>query len=136
MTHVMRHTSKVSPVRDRKPRRAQVAIMDMDKSADERRFRLELARAACAKINANPQRILDIARGYARVLYTRTARPEYEEWMRILGAGAAAAIEVLTDPTERGERLRTYMPFIGTEILSATERLEVAKRAFGSGNTD
>ena len=47
-----------------------------------------------------------------------------EEWRRILGeADVARLIEIMTDTSDEGQRLRSSSPFVGA--LSPEERLEI-----------
>jgi len=81
---------------------------------------LDMHRAIAEKLRKNP-RLLEAAgeniRRWRRQGVDVTA---FAEWEAILGRGVAETVRVLTDPSERGARLRQSTPFTG--VLSPTER--------------
>ena len=51
-------------------------------------------------------------------------RQSVEEWLKILdGSDVRQLIQIITDPSDEGQRLRSSSPFVGT--LTPEERLEV-----------
>ena len=54
-----------------------------------------------------------------------------EEWQEILGeADVDRLIEILTDTSDEGQRLRSSSPFVG--VLSPEERLEILAARAGT----
>jgi hypothetical protein len=132
------HIEGKRPVRD--GRALNPKSMHDDATAnDARRLRRELSRAIAEKIKANPEYCLSVARKYAEVLHKHSrgqreycGEREFQEWIDILAAGQSAVLEILLSDDESTERLRIHTPFIGVEILSAVERIQIAQRAFNS----
>ena len=97
----------------------------------EERRSLHLHRAIAARLAANPERVLALAR---RSLARMCARPRQgtqllREWDVILDRPLPALLPVLTDPGEWARELRHVTPFAG--VLSAAERAAVY-RAFAA----
>jgi hypothetical protein len=52
------------------------------------------------------------------------ARQSVEEWLKILGGSdVRQLIQIITDPSDEGQRLRSSSPFVGT--LTPEERMEI-----------
>lgn len=82
---------------------------------------LALARAAVQKIR-DDRRLLTVPRRNLE-RWKRTLRPwpkALQEWEELLESGEEAALAVLTEESERGERLRRSSPFAG--VLTPEER--------------
>jgi hypothetical protein len=92
-------------------------------------FALAYHRAVAERLRAEPEAVLERARrnldrwaeGNA---FGAGERASLEEWRGILGwADVERLIEIMTDTSEEGQRLRSSSPFVGT--LSPEERLEI-----------
>jgi hypothetical protein len=92
-------------------------------------FALAYHRAVAERLRAEPEAVLERAR---RNLHRWAEGDAFgpgelaslEEWRRILGeADVARLIEIMTDTSDEGQRLRSSSPFVG--VLSPEERLEI-----------
>jgi len=92
-------------------------------------FALAYHRAVADRLRAEPEAVLERAR---RNLDRWTEGDAFgpgelaslEEWRRILDeADVDRLIEIVTDASDQGQRLRSSSPFVGT--LSPEERLEI-----------
>jgi hypothetical protein len=92
-------------------------------------FALAYHRAVADRLRAEPEAVLERAR---RNLHRWTEGDAFgpgelaslEEWQRILGeADVDRLIEIMTDASDEGQRLRSSSPFVGA--LSPEERLEI-----------
>ena len=92
-------------------------------------FALAYHHAVAERLRAEPDAVLEHAR---RNLDRWTAGDAFgpgdlaslEEWQRILGeADVNRLVEVITDASDEGQRLRSSSPFVG--VLSPEERLEI-----------
>jgi hypothetical protein len=92
-------------------------------------FTLAYHRAVVERLRAEPETVMERAR---RNLNRWTAgdafgageRTSLEEWREILGeADVDHLIEIITDTSDEGQRLRSSSPFVGA--LSPEERLEI-----------
>jgi len=92
-------------------------------------FALAYHRAAADRLRAEPSAVLEHARRNLNRWAEGDAfgpgeRASLEEWQRILGeADVDRLIEIMTDLSDEGQRLRSSSPFVGT--LSPEERLEI-----------
>jgi hypothetical protein len=92
-------------------------------------FALAYHRAVAERLRAQPEAVLE----RARLTLSRWARGDVfgageqaslEEWRGILGeADVERLIEIMTDTSDEGQRLRASSPFVGA--LSPEERLEI-----------
>ncbi len=92
-------------------------------------FALAYHRAVADRLHAEPAAVL----GHARRNLDRWTEGDafgpgdlasLEEWRRILDeANVGGLIEIITDASDEGQRLRSSSPFVG--ILSPEERLEI-----------
>jgi hypothetical protein len=92
-------------------------------------FALAYHRAVAERLRAEPEAVLQCAR---RNLNRWTEGDAFgagkwaslEEWREILGGSdVERLIEIITDTTDEGQRLRSSSPFVGA--LSPEERLEI-----------
>jgi hypothetical protein len=92
-------------------------------------FALAYHRAVAERLRAEPEAVLERAR---RNLNRWTEGDAFgagelaslEEWRRILGeADVNRLVEIMTDSSDEGQRLRSSSPFVGA--LSPEERLEI-----------
>jgi hypothetical protein len=92
-------------------------------------FALAYHRAVAERLRAEPETVLERAR---RNLNRWTEGDAFgagelaslEEWRRILGeADVERLVEIMTDSSDEGQRLRSSSPFVG--VLSPEERLEI-----------
>jgi hypothetical protein len=92
-------------------------------------FALAYHRAVAERLRAEPESVLEHAR---RTLNRWTEsdsfgageRTSLEEWRKILSvANVDQLIEIITDTSDEGQRLRSSSPFVGA--LSPEERLEI-----------
>ena len=92
-------------------------------------FALAYHRAVADRLRAEPEAVLERAR---RNLHRWTEGDAFgpgelaslEEWQRILGeADVDRLVEIITDTSDEGQRLRSSSPFVG--VLSPEERLEI-----------
>lgn len=92
-------------------------------------FALAYHRAVAERLRAEPEAVLERARrnldrwteGDA---FGSGERASLEEWREILGeADVERLIEIMTDTSDEGQRLRSSSPFVGA--LSPEERLEI-----------
>jgi hypothetical protein len=92
-------------------------------------FALAYHRAVAERLRAEPKPVLERAR---RNLNRWTEGDAFgagelaslEEWRRILGeADVDRLVEIMTDSSDEGQRLRSSSPFVGA--LSPEERLEI-----------
>ena len=92
-------------------------------------FALAYHRAVADRLCADPEAVLEHAR---RNLHRWTEGGTFgpgelaslEEWRRILGGvDVGRLIEIMTDTSDEGQRLRSSSPFVGA--LSPEERLEI-----------
>lgn len=92
-------------------------------------FTLAYHRAVAERLRAEPEAVLEHARQKLNRWTDGDAfgageRASLEEWREILGeADMDHLIEIITDSSEEGERLRSSSPFVGA--LSPQERLEI-----------
>ena len=92
-------------------------------------FVLAYHRAVAERLRAEPEAVLE----HARRNLSRWAEGDafgageqvpLEEWQGILGeADVDRLIEIMTDASDEGQRLRSSSPFVG--VLSPEERLEI-----------
>jgi hypothetical protein len=92
-------------------------------------FALAYHRAVAVRLHAEPEAVLE----HARRNLDRWAEGDafgpgeltsLEEWRRILDeVDVERLVEVITDPSDEGQRLRSSSPFVG--VLSPEERLEI-----------
>jgi hypothetical protein len=92
-------------------------------------FALAYHRAVADRLRAEPAAVMEHARrnldrwmeGDA---FSTGEQASLEEWRRILGeADVDRLIEIITDASDEGQRLRSSSPFVG--VLSPEERLEI-----------
>jgi hypothetical protein len=92
-------------------------------------FALAYHRAVAERLRAEPEAVLERAR---RNLNRWTEGDSFgagelaslEEWRRIVGeADVDRLVEIMTDSSDEGQRLRSSSPFVGA--LSPEERLEI-----------
>jgi hypothetical protein len=92
-------------------------------------FALAYHRAVAERLRAEPEAVLERARRNLNRWTEGDAfgpgeRTSLEEWRGILGeADVGRLIEIMTDTSDEGQRLRSSSPFVGT--LSPEERLEI-----------
>ena len=92
-------------------------------------FALAYHRAVAERLRAEPEAVLERARRNLHRWAEGDAfgpgeQASLEEWRRILGeADVDRLIEIMTDLSDEGQRLRSSSPFVGT--LSPEERLEI-----------
>lgn len=92
-------------------------------------FALAYHHAVAERLCAEPEVVLEHARQNLNRWSEGDAfgsgeRASLEEWWRILGeADVARLIEIMTDTSDEGQRLRSSSPFVGA--LSPEERLEI-----------
>lgn len=92
-------------------------------------FALAYHRAVAERLRAEPEAVLERARRNLNRWAKGDAfgsgeRASLEEWRGILGeADVGQLIEIMTDTSEEGQRLRSSSPFVGA--LSPEERLEI-----------
>lgn len=92
-------------------------------------FALTYHRAVAERLRAEPEAVLERARqNLNRWMeddrFGPGERTSLEEWREILGeADVDHLIEIITDTSEEGQRLRSSSPFVGA--LSPEERLEI-----------
>lgn len=92
-------------------------------------FALAYHRAVAERLRAEPETVLERARQNLNRWTEGDAfgpgeRTSLEEWREILGeANIDRLIEIITDTSEEGQRLRSSSPFVGA--LSPEERLEI-----------
>jgi hypothetical protein len=92
-------------------------------------FALAYHRAVAERLRAEPEAVLEHARQNLNRWIEGDAfeageRGSLEEWREILGdSNMDRLIEIITDTSEEGQRLRSSSPFVGS--LSPQERLEI-----------
>ena len=92
-------------------------------------FALAYHRAVAERLRAEPEAVLERARRNLHRWAEGDAfgpgeRASLEEWRLILGeADVDRLIEIMTDTSDEGQRLRSSSPFVGA--LSPEERLEI-----------
>src|SRR5947209_5448997 len=92
-------------------------------------FALAYHRAVAERLRAEPEAVLERARQNLNRwmegdMFGPGERTSLEEWRGILGeADVDHLIEIITDSSEEGQRLRSSSPFVGA--LSPEERLEI-----------
>jgi hypothetical protein len=92
-------------------------------------FALAYHHAVAERLRAEPEAVLERARQNLNRWMEGDAfgageRASLEEWRRILGeADVERLIEIMTDSSDEGQRLRSSSPFVGA--LSPEERLEI-----------
>lgn len=92
-------------------------------------FALAYHRAVAERLRTEPESVLDRARRnldrWAEGdVFGAGEQASLEEWRGILGrADVERLIEIMTDTSDEGQRLRSSSPFVGT--LSPEERLEI-----------
>ena len=92
-------------------------------------FALAYHRAVAERLRAEPEAVLERARQNLNRWTEGDAfgageRASLEEWREILGeADVDHLIEIITDTSDEGQRLRSSSPFVGA--LSPQERLEI-----------
>jgi hypothetical protein len=92
-------------------------------------FALSYHRAVAERLRAEYEAVLERARQNLNRRAEGDAfgageRPSLEEWQRILGeADVNRLIDIMTDTSDEGQRLRSSSPFVGP--LSPEERLEI-----------
>jgi hypothetical protein len=92
-------------------------------------FALAYHRAVADRMRAEPEAVLERARQNLNRWMEGDAfgageRASLEEWRRIIGeADVERLIEIMTDTSDEGQRLRSSSPFVGT--LPPEERLEI-----------
>ena len=92
-------------------------------------FALAYHRAVAERLRATPEAVLEHARRNLNRWAEGDAfgpgeQASLEEWREILGeADVDRLIEIMTDTSEEGQRLRSSSPFVGA--LSPEERLEI-----------
>jgi hypothetical protein len=92
-------------------------------------FALAYHRAVAKRLRAEPEAVLERAhRNLSQWMegdaFGAGEQAALEEWREILGeADVDHLIEIMTDASDEGQRLRSSSPFVGT--LSPEERLEI-----------
>jgi hypothetical protein len=92
-------------------------------------FALAYHRAVAERLRAEPEAVLELARQNLNRWTEGDAfgageQASLEEWREILGeADMDRLIEIMTEMTDEGQRLRSSSPFVGS--LSPEERLEI-----------
>ena len=92
-------------------------------------FALAYHRAVAERLRAEPEAVLELARRNLNRWTEGDAfgageRASLEEWREILSeADLDRLIEIITDVSDEGQRLRSSSPFVGA--LSPEERLEI-----------
>ena len=92
-------------------------------------FALAYHRSVAERLRDEPEAVLERARRNLNrwtegEAFGAGERASLEEWQEILGeADVDRLIEILTETTEEGQRLRSSSPFVGS--LSPEERLEI-----------
>ncbi len=92
-------------------------------------FALAYHRAVAERLRAEPETVLERARRNLNRWIKGDAfgageLASLEEWRRILGeADVERLVEIMTDSSDEGQRLRSSSPFVGA--LSPEERLEI-----------
>ncbi len=92
-------------------------------------FALAYHRAVAERLRAEPETVLERAhrnlnRWTEGDAFGPGERTSLEEWREILGeADVDHLIEIITDSSDEGQRLRSSSPFVGA--LSPQERLEI-----------
>lgn len=92
-------------------------------------FALAYHRAVAERLRAQPEVVLERARRNLNRweegdAFGRGERASLEEWRRILSeADLDRLVEIITDLSDEGQRLRSSSPFVGA--LSPEERLEI-----------
>jgi hypothetical protein len=94
-------------------------------------FALAYHRVVAERLRAEPEAVLERARRNLNRwtegdTFGAGERASLEEWQRILSeadADVGRLIEIMTDTSEEGQRLRSSSPFVGA--LSPEERLEI-----------
>jgi hypothetical protein len=92
-------------------------------------FALAYHRAVAERLRAEPEPVLERARRNLNRWIEGDAfgageLASLEEWRRILGeADVDRLVEIMTDASDEGQRLRSSSPFVGA--LSPEERLEI-----------
>jgi hypothetical protein len=106
-----------------------VGISPLDSHSFLDEFALAYHSAVAKRLRAEPEAVLERARrnldrwteGDA---FGAGERASLDEWREILGeADVDHLIEIITDTSDEGQRLRSSSPFVGT--LSPQERLEI-----------
>ena len=93
---------------------------------------LALATELAERISKDPELVHRAVRRIRHQLETSPApgSSDVQEWLSILEHKSVAQIRsLLTDPSERGRRLRQSLPFL--DVLSETERSEILRRVNG-----
>lgn len=92
-------------------------------------FALAYHRAVAERLRAEPEAVLERARQNLNRwtegdTFGAGEQASLEEWREILGeADVDPLIEIMTETTEEGQRLRSSSPFVG--VLTPEERLEI-----------
>ena len=92
-------------------------------------FALAYHRAVAERLRVEPEAVLSHARQNLNRWLEGDAfgpgeRQSVEEWRKILdGSDTARLIQIITDTSEEGQRLRSSSPFVGA--LTPEERLEI-----------
>ena len=92
-------------------------------------FALAYHRAVAERLRAEPESVLEHARRNLHRwaegdTFGAGGQASLEEWRGILGeADVERLIEIMTDTSDEGQRLRSSSPFVGA--LSPEERLEI-----------
>jgi hypothetical protein len=93
------------------------------------KFALAYHCAVAERLRAEPETVLERARQNLNRwtggnTFGSGERTSLEEWREILGeADVHRLVEIITDTSDEGQRLRSSSPFVGT--LSPEERLEI-----------
>src|ERR1700755_3539611 len=92
-------------------------------------FALAHHRAVADRMRAEPEAVLgrarpNLNRGMEGDAFGAGEQASLEEWRRIIGeADVERLIEIMTDTSDEGQRLRSSSPFVGA--LPPEERLEI-----------
>lgn len=92
-------------------------------------FALAYHRAVAERLRTEPEAVLERARRNLNrwtegAAFGAGEQASLEEWREILGEAAVnRLIEIMTETTDEGQRLRSSSPFVG--VLSPEERLEI-----------
>jgi hypothetical protein len=106
---------------------ASVSPLEAHQFLDD--FALAYHRAVAVRLRVEPEAVLSHARPNLNRWLEGDAfgsgeRQSVEEWQKILdGSDVRRLIQIITDTSEEGQRLRSSSPFIGT--LTPEERLEI-----------
>ena len=92
-------------------------------------FALAYHRAVAERLRAEPEAVLEHARQNLRRwaegdVFGPGEQASLEEWRELLDEeGVDVLVELMTDASDEGQRLRSSSPFVG--VLSPEERLEI-----------